>query len=435
MTALVAYINRLRGFSPNARLLLARSLIAPLGFGIWGVVFNIYLLTIEVDGEPLFGIDFIFTLIAVDWLVHGLAAFPAGLFSDRFGRRTSFLFASILAVAASLTKLFTLDPTLLLILAGLTGLGSSFHAVTSGPFLIENCRPEDRTHLFSTQTTFGLTAATFGALLGGVLPSALALLGGTDLVTTTHARSALVLATPILLIGLLPIYLIREQWVESEAYARYPWYTAWAHNLTSLKTILKLCSVSAIAALGIGAIVPVFNIYFFDKFQIGEEQVGYIFAISSLAAAAGMVVAPFLVEHLGRVRTIVLTKLLSVPFLLLVALAPTVFLAAVPFMFRAIFNDMGGPIYSLFSMEQVRPEERGTTAGMTHSASEFPMGITGLVMGGVMARSVEWMIPFVVAAVFTTLAYLVFLRHFRGAEAGVTAEAPAAGVARKAASP
>ncbi|HJN38957.1 MAG TPA: hypothetical protein QGH28_02125, partial [Chloroflexota bacterium] len=73
--------------------------------------------------------------------------------------------------------------------------------------------------------------------------------------------------------------------------------------------------------------------------------------------------------------------------------------------------------------------------GMTHSASEFPMGITGLVMGGVMARSVEWMIPFVVAAVFTTLAYLVFLRHFRGAEVGVTADASAAGVARKAASP
>ena len=433
MSAVAAYINRLRGFSPNARLLLARSLIAPLGFGVWGVVFNIYLLTIEVDGEPLFGIDFIFVLIAVDWLVHGLAAFPAGLFSDRFGRRTSFLFASILAVAASLAKLFTLDPTLLLILAGLTGLGSSFHAVTSGPFLIENCRPEDRTHLFSAQTTFGLTAATFGALLGGVLPSALALLGRTDLVTTAHARAAL--AIPILLIGLLPIYLIRERWVESEAYSRYPWYTAWAHNLSSLRTILKLCSVSAIAALGIGAIVPVFNIYFFDAFQIGEEQVGYIFAISSLAAAAGMVVAPFLVEHLGRVRTIVLTKLLSVPFLVLVALAPTVFLAAVPFVFRAIFNDMGGPIYSLFSMEQVRPEERGTTAGMTHSASEFPMGITGLIMGGVMARNVEWMIPFVVAAVFTVLAYLVFLRHFRHAEAGVTAEAPAGSVPAKAASP
>ena len=413
MAAITAYLDRLRGFSPNARLLLARSLIAPLGFGIWGVVFNIYLLTIEVDGVPLFGVDFIFTLVAVDWLVHGLAAFPGGLFSDRFGRRPTFLIASIIAVVATLAKLFTLDHTLLLILAGITGFGSSFHAVTSGPFLIENCEPKDRTHLFSAQTTFGLTSGTFGALLGGVLPSALALAGGVNLVTTEHARTALVFAIPILFVGLVPIYLIREKWTESAAFSRYPWYTAWAHNLSSLPTILRLCAVSSVAALGIGAIVPVFNVYFFDTFNVSEQQVGYIFAVSSLAAAAGMAANPFLVDRIGRVRTIVLTKILSVPFLLLIAVAPTVFLAAIPFVIRALFNDMAGPIFSLFSMEQVSPEERGTTAGMIHSASEFPMGITGLVMGALMARTAQWMIPFFVAALFTVLAYLLFLRYFR----------------------
>ena len=426
MTAIAAYVNRLRGFSPNARLLLARSLIAPLGFGIWGVVFNIYLLTIEVDGVPLFGIDFIFMLVAVDWLVHGLAAFPGGLFSDRFGRRPTFLIASVLAVVATLAKLFTLDHTLLLILAGITGFGSSFHAVTSGPFLIENCEPKDRTHLFSAQTTFGLTAGTFGALLGGLLPSALALLGGVSLVTTEHARSALIFAIPILLVGLVPIYLIREKWTESEVFSRYPWYTAWAHNLSSLPTILRLCAVSSVAALGIGAIVPVFNVYFVDTFSVSEQQVGYIFAVSSLAAAAGMVGTPFLVDRIGRVRTIVFTRLLAVPFLLMIAVAPTIFLAAVPFVIRAIFNDMSGPIFSLFSMEQVKPDERGTTAGMIHSASEFPMGITGLVMGALMARTAEWMIPFLVAATFTVLAYLLFLRYFRHTDALQSAPAAAA---------
>jgi len=129
MGAFSAYLARVRGFSPNAKLLLARSLISPLAFGIWGVVFNIYLLTVEVDGERLFGVEFVFTMVAVDWLVHGLAAFPGGLFSDRFGRRTTFLFASTLAVAASLAKLLTLNPAALLVLSGLAGFGGAFHAV------------------------------------------------------------------------------------------------------------------------------------------------------------------------------------------------------------------------------------------------------------------------------------------------------------------
>lgn len=417
MGAFSAYLARVRGFSPNAKLLLARSLISPLAFGIWGVVFNIYLLTVEVDGELLFGVEFIFTMVAVDWLVHGLAAFPGGLFSDRFGRRTTFLFASTLAVAASLAKLLTLNPAALLVLSGLAGFGAAFHAVTGGPFLIENCSEKDRTHLFSAQTTFGLISATGGALLGGLLPLAFAVAAGAATVEAGHARFALLAAIPVLLVGLLPIYLIREKWTPAEAFAKYPWYVGWAKNMRSTRTILKFCAVSALAALGLGAVIPVLNAYFFDSFGMQEEQVGYIFAIGSLAAAAGMTATPHLASRIGKVRTIAFTKLLAVPFLFLIPFAPIPVIAAVPYVLRALFNDMAGPMFSLFSMEQVEPHERGTTAGMIHSASEFPMGLTGLTMGGVMAATGQWGYAFGIAVGFTAIAYLVFLRLFRNVEA------------------
>lgn len=417
MGALSAYLARVRGFSPNAKLLLARSLISPLAFGIWGVVFNIYLLTVEVDGKRLYGVEFIFAMVAVDWLTHGLAAFPGGLFSDRFGRRTTFLVASSIAVVASLAKLLTLDPAALLILSGLTGFGNAFHAVTGGPFLIENCSEEDRSHLFSAQSAFGLIAGTCGALLGGLLPLAFALAAGSAVAGADHARIALIAAIPVLLLGLLPIYLIREKWRAPEAFSKHHWYVGWAKNLRSTRTILKFCAVSALAALGLGAIVPVLNAYFFDTFDLREEQVGYIFAIGSLAAAAGMTATPLLVTHLGKVRTIAFTRLLAVPFLLLIPFAPTPVLAAIPYMLRALFTDMAGPVFSLFSMEQVEPHERGTTAGMIHSASEFPMGLTGLMMGGVMAATGQWNYAFGIAIAFNALAYVLFLRLFRSVEA------------------
>ncbi len=412
MRPVAAYFSRIQGFTPNAKLLLARSLISPLGFGIWGVAFNIYLLTIVVDGKQVFGVEFIFMMVAVDWLVHGLSAFPGGLFSDRFGRRKTFLIASVIAILASLGKLFTLDPAALLILAGLAGFGSSFHAVTSGPFLIENCSKEDRSHLFSAQSMFGLIAVTCGALLGGLLPAGIAIAGGFNVVGTQETRMALIIATPLLVVGLLPIYLIRERWTAPESADRYPWYSSWTKNITSIRTISKLCVVTTIGAIGIGAVVPVLNAFFFDRFAFHEEQVGYLFAISSFAAAIGMMATPFIVARVGKVRTIAYTKLLAIPFVLMIPLLPLAAVAVVPFVIRAVLSDVGGPIFSLFIMEQVNPNERGATAGLIHSASEFPMGIAGLTMGWIMASTGEWNFAFGASALFTLLAYLLFLRLF-----------------------
>jgi MFS family permease len=412
MTAAAAYLARLQGFTPNAKLLLARSLISPLGFGIWSVAFNIYLLSIVVDGNQLFGVDFIFTMVAVDWLVHGLAAFPGGLFSDRFGRRNTFLIASAIAIVASLGKLFTLNPVALLALSGLAGFGSSFHAVTSGPFLIENCSKEDRSHLFSAQTTFGLAAVTCGALLGGLLPTGVAFARGLNVAGTDETRLALIVATPLLIIGLVPIYLICERWTAPDAGAGYPWYSAWTRNITSRVTIWRLCLVTTIGALGVGAVVPVLNAFFFDRYGVHEESVGYIFAISSFVAAISMMALPYIVARIGKVRTIAFTKLLAIPFILLIPALPYAAAAAVPFVMRAVLSDIGGPIFSLFVMEQVNPNERGATAGLIHSASEFPMGIVGLVMGWVMAAGGEWNLAFGASALFTLIAYLLFLRLF-----------------------
>ena len=125
-----------------------------------------------------------------------------------------------------------------------------------------------------------------------------------------------------------------------------------------------------------------------------------------------MMATPFIVARVGKVRTIAYTKLLAIPFVLMIPLLPVAAVAVVPFVIRAVLSDVGGPIFSLFIMEQVGPHERGATAGLIHSASEFPMGVAGLIM----VSSGEWNFAFGASALFTLLAYLLFLRLFGGLE-------------------
>jgi len=112
------YFSKIRRFSRNAQLLLSASVLNGLAFGIWGVIFNLYLLGLG------FQEDFIGLLFLVSGITYGLAAFPAGIICDRIGRRTSFLTgATVTAMFMHACRLIIGELTLT---AGLTGLGASF---------------------------------------------------------------------------------------------------------------------------------------------------------------------------------------------------------------------------------------------------------------------------------------------------------------------
>ncbi len=89
---LCGYADKLGLFNRNSRLLLLSNLfgnrppLGGLGFGIWHVAFNLYLIGLG------FGADFIGTVLALRMLFHGILVFPAGLICDAIGRRRSFLY-------------------------------------------------------------------------------------------------------------------------------------------------------------------------------------------------------------------------------------------------------------------------------------------------------------------------------------------------------
>ncbi len=144
--ALGSYVSKIRLFSHNARAYLAYYFLLSIHLGIYGVIFNLYILKLGYK-EDLLGL-----MLCIVFISTGLAAVPAAFLCDRIGRKYTLLL-SIILTSASLLMLYTLTSTdWLLLLSIAYGIGTSLYTIAGSPFLMENSTADERMHLFSVNS-------------------------------------------------------------------------------------------------------------------------------------------------------------------------------------------------------------------------------------------------------------------------------------------
>jgi len=414
------YVTRVRSFSRNAKLLLARSLILGINFGLWHVLFNLYLLAVGFDEA------FVAQMVAANWLSHGLVVIPAGIISDLLGRRRTFLVAYSFAVVFRAVRLFSLDPQTLLILSALGGLTEGFHAITGPPFMMEQSRPEERVHLFSLSAVFVAVSLTAGNVLAGYLPLWLAGPLGVEAESAAALRAALVFIIPAGIATMVPIYLIKERW-------RVVSIRSWFAGLENQRTMAKLATTQLLEAVALGFVVSFFNVMFVTKYGASTADVGNLFAIATVGVAGLTLFTPLVVNRLGMVRGMVTIQMMGIPFLLLMVHAPNFWFAGGFFLLREAFSGIGAgptggmasPVERLFPMQIVKQHERGTTNGIMHAFLEFPMSVGAFFAGPMMARA-EWSQIYYIAALWFAASFLTFYFFFNRVEARLRLAAPEA---------
>jgi len=403
------YLRRVRGFSRNARLLLLRTPFSGLSVSIWRLLFYLYLLASGHDTL------FVAQLASINWIAHGLSVIPSGILSDLFGRRRVFLISYSGNILGTAGLILAHDPMALLVLAAVQGAFEGGHAIVGPPFMVEQSRPAERVHLFSIGSFLTVGAASLGNLLAGVLPLAFAPLLGLGPESAGALRAGLFCVLPVMLCSALPIYLIDERWQPIDI-------KRWWRSLDSHGTISMLALTEGGAGLALGMTAPFFAVFFAHELHASTTAIGVIFGAGSIVTAFATLLSPVVVRRLGRVRTVAYLKFLGVPFLILIALAPGVVTAGVAYLLTIVFiggafpnKSLTDPIYSLFSMEVVKDRERGTTNGIMHAFSEFPMGVGAWIAGPFMASG-NWTMPYCLAGAIYTLAFLTFYAYFSRVE-------------------
>lgn len=77
---------------------------------------------------------------------------------------------------------------------------------------------------------------------------------------------------------------------------------------------------------------------------------------------------PLLAAKYGKVQSVLLVQIASIPFLLILGFAPFFWLVAVSFVVRNALMNMGNPVYQAFAQEQIPPGEQATYSSLASIA-------------------------------------------------------------------
>ncbi|MBI4180588.1 MAG: MFS transporter [Chloroflexi bacterium] len=404
-----SWLQMIRRFSHNARLFLIYALLAELGTGIWRVMFALYLLAAG------FNLDYIGLVLAINLLFHGLMAFPAGLIADKMGRKFVFVVATTSAIVFRGFLLFTLNPLLVLILMAGSGIGDGFHAVASGPFIMENSEPAERPHLFALESSFLSLSSFVGAMAAGFLP---AFWGGILGVIPAHylaLRWALVISLPLTLLSLVPLLFLREHRLPQDMIDSFAELFA-LRNIQSRGIILRLAACAIVYGLVFGLIIPFFSVFFRQAQLLPYQSVGTIMATGFIGAALGtLVLGPRLTRRYGKSRGIWIVLWVAAPSVALMAFMPALPLVVLFFLIQRAFYGISMPMRNQLAMELVVTKERGTTNGLIHATLDVVGSPVALIAGTILASG-NFTLTFSMAAVLMFIPGVMYYYFFHKIE-------------------
>jgi len=406
-----SYAQGVRMLSRNARLYLVATTLQGLGFGIWGVLFYLYLNLPEVGFE----MNFISNVFTAGAIATGLVALPAGLLCERIGPKRALLIG-LSANLINVVQILVLQPPALLVASLASGLIGTVSWVASAPFMVENSKPEERTYLFSIDWTLMIIMGVIGSYMGGVLPDIfnnyLGLPVGID-GSAAGYRIALAISLALILAAAFPIFLVKEK---QKAQRQRVMDLLSLRNIRSPRTIVKFMIPTAIIGFGAGFIVPLFNVFFKKRFLATPDQIGLMSALSNITLGVGTLAAPALSRRLSKAKSVALCEYLSMPFIMLTTLSPNLTMAATAYVARNSLMNMAGPIGTTLQMELVTENERATTNGLMVMSDNVPRAVTASISGAMMTGN-DFVTPFLFTTVTYFVASSIYFYFFRNAEA------------------
>jgi MFS family permease len=397
------YLKAMKNFSTNARMYLAFNFLTSLYVGMANVIFNLYIIKLGYN-EQFLGLIVSATMIAV-----GVFAFPAAQVCDRIGSKKSLLVSGVLSTAVLFLLYMLTSQEWLLILSLLSGIFSTVPTIIAAPFMVENSTSEDRIYLFSFNFALFVVATVLGMAIGGYLPQLWTAFFGVDGGSIASYRYTLYASAVVAVASIVPLAFLKEK---TKVCVASPGIRAMITELAGSKTVMRLVAISCLIGLGAGLIVPFFNVYFHKMLSATTGQIGMIFAIAQASMAVGAIAVPFMVSRIGKVKTVSLTYLLSIPFLIVLALSTNLYIAGAAYVLRMLFMNMSVPISNSFSMEIIKSEEMASVSSLTSMGSYISIAVSSYIAGMLMSYG-SYLLPYMATCLFYLAASVLYFKFFR----------------------
>ncbi len=397
------YAAAARAFSRPARLFLVATFLVWTGRGIQGVLFNLYLV------ESGHAEAFVGRALGLFGAGVALAALPAGLLAERWGRRRTLLLALVVEGAGMLLRSCLPGASSIAAASFVAGVGTSLFQIPALPFLAEHSLERERTYVFSAAFAASVLAGVAGSAVAGAFPALLGLLPALLRPGAPGAhRAALLVGALAVASALLPLLALRGLADGRSTPA------ASERTRGGFRVLAPIALNYLLVGCGAGLVIPFMNLYFKDRFGCSAASIGAFYAVAALLTAAAGLAAPALARRFGTLRAAVAFELLSLPFLVTLAFETGLATAVAAFWVRAALMQGGTPLVHSFVMEALPPGLRARATGMNNMLWNAGWAVSTACAGPLIQRG-GFALPFYLTAALYGVAsvtfYLAFRRH------------------------
>ncbi len=390
-------------FSRNARLFLLGSVLLSASQSAFQLLRNLYL------KEAGFDETFIGHSLSAASFGAPLGAVPTAWLVARYRTKPLVVLSSIGAAASFVAMATLLSGAGVIASSIAAGLMLTVYQVTSAPFLAANSSPSERTLLFSVNFAVRTGGGVLGSVVGGYLFKLVAALGHDP---TTSYRWAMILGTAFAVLAVGPFAIVDERAPE-----RGENVLSFALLRARKRLYARLVLPFVPLGLGAGLTIPFLNLYFRNVFHQNGEHIGWYFALVQVAMTVGVLLGPRLTRRWGLVRTIVLSELASVPFMLVLAYTSSLAVAVAAFLARGALMNMASPLASALTMDAVPDNERALVNAIVTVVNLGCWMLTASI-GGVLIEAHGFVPPLWISAVLYVLSAGLYWRYFRKVDQG-----------------
>ena len=258
----------------------------------------------------------------------------------------------------------------------IAGLAMTVHYVAIAPFLFRHTGAAERAGVFSLAEAARTLAAVVGAGLAGFVVARLAgPMGGeipaTNAVISGAGACSLIAALfyariddpePSMPVGSRVLPVVRQ----------------------NAALLARFAAPQFVIACGAGFCIPFLPTYFQERFEVGPDGWGYLFASGQVLMTGGFLMTPFILARLGFVKSMVAIELSSLPFFLALAFTTSLPVAMFAFLMRGALMNATHPIIKNLMMQATPAGAREVQTGVNATLWGVGWVVGPLVAGRVL---------------------------------------------------
>lgn len=393
------YHLHFKKFSPNVKFFLIGNALQGIGLSVYSLLFNLYLKEIGF-GESVIG-----NLISTSSLGISLMALPASFVIDKFHVKHLVVTGLFLSSIFYFLQVLSINQGQIFAFGLLASMFQALFNISLSPFFLRNSGPEERVYLFSLNSSLSMGAHLVGYLLGGFLPQVLNLIKA-DFSQLEVYRLSIMLALGLVISSNLVFLKIKKVPIPRVKKSILKELKEKEWRILCKLILPKLCF-----AFGGGLIVPFMNLYLHKKFSLSTQMVGFSYAFLQLMIFMGIFITPTIIRKTTQLKFILLTGILSVPFMITMGLTANITLVLSCFFMRGMLMNMSSPITSIFEMEKVREQEcvfaSATIMFFYHIVYTFSTRL-----GGYLIENFSFSQTFYLSATFYGFAIILYYKFF-----------------------